>query len=240
MRALQVIAEVGKNSKCHASCFAYLPAASCEVCGNNWLVADNWYPTVRLVEEKQRRLYSYERRVTLKELNHLRGKLSPEGKAKHLPPGAGIGPIEARFSPNATDFAWSGLALLAAKPAIQKFVERGIIIPHGPVVGRIGNVRSSAYVAIELDRLRLCSPRTESALEISRCKMCGGVLRSERALSQTNADLQYEFVAASAPKGHGLVLEDVEDWILATQEFVRTYHDNRMTGLEFKEVGEWI
>ncbi len=70
--------------------------------------------------------------------------------------------------------------------------------------------------------------------------MCGGVLRSERALSQTNADLQYEFVAASAPKGHGLVLEDVEDWILATQEFVRTYHDNRMTGLEFKEVGEWI
>jgi hypothetical protein len=157
-----------------------------------------------------------------------------------MPPGGGIGPIEAQLSPYATDFVWSAFQVLAAKPVVSKFEEQGVRIPHGPAVVFIGRVRSEAYVALELEPYALCSSKTEKALGIGRCNVCGGVRRLKGFDNERIDNLVYKYTSEKIPRNHGLILEDVDDFILATKAFMRIYRENKMTGLEFQKVGVWI
>ena len=241
MHAFDINAPFKNSSKCKAKCLGgNLPEVSCHICGEEWFMSDVWYPTVRLKEESRRKLYSDERTVSLDELNHLREGLTPKNKARRMPPGAGIGPVEAQLSPYATDFVWSAFLLLAAKPAIHKFEDQGLIIPYGQAVVFLGRARSEAYVALELEPYALCSPKTEEILGVGRCDVCGAVRRLRGFDHELTRNHKYEYVATKAPRDHGLILEDVEDFILATDAFMRIYRDNKMTGLEFKKQGVWI
>jgi hypothetical protein len=241
MHAFDVNAEVGKNSKCKAECLGgYLPEVSCKACGTDWFMSDVWYPTIGLNDQSERKLYSDERTVSVKELTRLREGLVPKNRAKRMPPGAGIGPIQAQLSPYATDFVWSAFRLLAAKPAMRKLEEHGIIIPHGSALAYVGRVRSEAYVALELEPYPLCSSKTEEILGVVRCEVCSGVRRPKGFDHELTRSLVYEYVEAKAPKDHGLILEDVEDFILASDAFMRIYRKNKMTGLEFSNVGVWV
>lgn len=217
-----------------------MPEVSCGVCGSEWLTSNIWYPTVRAKDKTKKKLYSDERTVSLDELNRLREGLMPKNKGKRMPPGAGIGPIEAQLSPYATDFVWSAFQVLAAKPVILKFEKQGVIIPHGPAVVFLGRARSEAYVALELEPYALCSPKTEKALGIGRCTVCGAVRRLKGFDNEAIDKLVYEYMSAKLPENHGLVLEDVDDCILASKAFMRIYRENKMTGLEFEKVGVWI
>lgn len=218
----------------------FLPAVSCNECKTEWFADRVWYPTTRLADESKKKLYSDERTVSLEELIRLREGIVPGSKARTMPPGAGIGPIEAQLSPYATDFVWSAFLLLAAKPAIEKLEDRGVRVPHGSATVFLGRARSEAYVALELVPRHLCSARTEKALGVARCRACGAVWRPGGCDYEVSRNLVYEFAAAKVPNGHGLVLEDVEDFILASDDFRRVYCDNKMTGLTFEKIGVWI
>lgn len=116
----------------------FLPAVSCNECKTEWFADRVWYPTTRLADESKKKLYSDERTVSLEELIRLREGIVPGSKARTMPPGAGIGPIEAQLSPYATDFVWSAFLLLAAKPAIEKLEDRGVRVPHGSATVFLG------------------------------------------------------------------------------------------------------
>jgi hypothetical protein len=240
MNASAVVADLGRKSKAKAKCFASLPEVSCAACGSEWLCSDVWYPSVRLKDKSKRKCYSRDRIVSLEELDRLRAGLKPKSKAKRMPPGSEIGPIEAQLSPYATDFVWNAFQLLAPKPVIQKFEQHGIIVPHGPAVVYLGRTRSEGYVALELEPRALCSPKTEEALGIGRCDTCGAVRRLKGFDNDVIDNLRYEFIAAKAPEDHGLMLEDVEDFILASNPFIEVYRRNKMTGLRFDDVGIWV
>ncbi len=217
-----------------------LPDVDCPVCGCKWGTARVWYPSLSVQDRGTLADYSDRRTVSPGELERLRRGLGPRRSDARLPPGSGIGPIEARLSPYATDFVSVPCLMLAAKPAIRRFQEAGVILPHGPALVYLGRTKSEAYVALELDPKSMCSMKTEEALGVARCDGCGGCRRIRGYDHDLSRRLEYGFEARRAPERHGLILEDVEEFVLATEDFMNVYRSHKMTGLRFERLGIWV